>query len=44
MQKLQEIIYAGRDTPHMLASLYATKEGASGPWGFGVREIKGGRA
>ena len=41
MQKMQEIIYQGRDTAHMLASLYAQKEGSSGPWGFGMREIKG---
>ena len=41
VQKMQEIIYQGRDTAHMLASLYAQKEGSSGPWGFGMREIKG---
>ncbi|GAB4814111.1 hypothetical protein N2152v2_001157 [Parachlorella kessleri] len=40
-EKMQEIIYQGRDTAHMLASLYAQKEGSSGPWGFGMREIKG---
>ena len=38
--KVHEVIYAGRDRPFMLASLYQ-REGAvvTGPWGFGHRTI-----
>jgi Protein of unknown function (DUF3591)/Bromodomain len=39
-EKIHEVIYAGRDRPFLLASLYQ-KEGQviTGPWGFGSRVI-----
>jgi hypothetical protein len=44
-QKIHEVIYAGRDRPFLLASLYQ-KEGQviTGPWGFGDRVINAARA
>jgi hypothetical protein len=43
-QKVHEVIYAGRDRPFLLASLYQ-KEGQviTGPWGFGHRVINAAR-
>ncbi len=44
-QKINEVIYAGRDRPFLLASLYQ-KEGQviTGPWGFGSRVITAAKA
>eukprot|EP00887_Chlorella_sp_A99_P005530 scaffold1.g5530.t1 len=40
--KVHEVVYQGRDMPHLLSSIYV-REGAApaGPWGFVTREVKG---
>ncbi|KAK2078921.1 hypothetical protein QBZ16_002611 [Prototheca wickerhamii] len=38
---VHEVIYAGRDAPYALASLYQKEGSAVGPWGFGKRVVSG---